>query len=55
MAEHAVEVSEYLVKNVGFSQFECDELWAFVKKKKKHLSEAATLGLKAVTATSTPP
>jgi len=55
MAEHATKVNDYLMKNVGLSQFECDELWTFIKKKKKHLSEAAKLSLKAVTATSTPP
>jgi hypothetical protein len=55
LAERATEVSDYLMQNVGLSQFECDELWSFVKKKKKHLSEAAKLSLKAVTATATPP
>jgi len=55
MAEHAAKVNDYLMKNVGLSQFECDELWSFVKKKRKRLSEAARLSLKAATATSTPP
>ncbi len=55
LAEHATEVSEYLMQNIGLSQFECDELWTFIKKKRKHLSEKAKLSLKAVTATSTPP
>jgi transposase-like protein len=55
MAEHAAKVNDYLMKNVGLSQLECDELWTFVKKKRKHLSEAARLSLKTVTATSTPP
>ncbi|MDR2700374.1 MAG: hypothetical protein LBC12_06175, partial [Nitrososphaerota archaeon] len=55
LSEHAAEVSDYLLQNIGLSQLECDELWSFVKKKKKHLSEAAKLSLKAVTATSTPP
>ena len=54
LAEHATEASEYLMKNIGLSQFECDEIWTFIKKKKKHLSEAAKLNLKTVTATSTP-
>jgi len=54
MAEHAVEVSEYFMKDLGLSQFECDEIWTYIKKKKRRLSEAAKLSLKAVTATSTP-
>lgn len=55
MAEHAEQVNGYLVKNLGLSQYECDELWTFVKKKRKHLSEQAQLSLKMATATSTPP
>ena len=55
LAEHATEISEYLMQNIGLSQFECDELWTFIKKKRKHYREAAKLSLKAVTATSTPP
>jgi hypothetical protein len=55
MAEHAAKVNDYLMKNVGLSQLECDEFWTFIKKKRKHLSEAAKLSLKTVTATSTPP
>jgi transposase-like protein len=48
MAEHATEVNDYLMKNLGLSQFECDELWSFVKKKRKRLSEKARLSLSAV-------
>jgi len=55
MAEHATEISDYLVKDLGLSQYECDEIWTFIKKKKRHLSELARLNLKAVTATSTLP
>jgi len=43
------------MQNIGLSQFECDELWTFIKKKKKHLNEKAKLSLKTATATSTPP
>jgi hypothetical protein len=53
MAEHATKVNDYLMKNLGLSQYECDELWTFVKKKRKRLSEKARLNLKTVTATST--
>ena len=53
MAEHAIEVSDYFMKDLGLSQFECDEIWTFIKKKKRHLSELARLSLKAATATYT--
>jgi hypothetical protein len=55
MAEHALTVNDYFMKNLGLSQYECDEIWTFIKKKRKHLSEAAKLSLKTVTATSTQP
>jgi transposase-like protein len=55
LAEHATSVSDYLMKNLGLTQYECDELWTFIKKKRKHLSELARLNLSAVTATSTLP
>ena len=55
MAEHAINVSDYLMKNLGLSQYECDEFWTFVKKKRKHLSEKARLSLKLVTPGSTQP
>jgi transposase-like protein len=55
MAEHAQKMNAYLVKNLGLSQYECDEFWAFVKKKRKRLSEKARLNLKLVTPGSTLP
>ena len=55
MAEHAQNVSAYLMKNLGLSQYECDEFWTFVKKKRRHLSEKARLSLKLVTPGSTQP
>ncbi len=48
MAEHALNVSAYLMKNLGLSQCECDEFWTFVKEKRKRLSEKARLSLKLV-------
>lgn len=54
MAEHAQNVSAYLMKNLGLSQYECDELWSFIKKKRRKLSEKARLSLKTVTHGSTP-
>ena len=35
MAEHAEVMNAYLIKNLGLTPFECDELWSFVKKKTK--------------------
>ena len=35
MAEHAERVNEYLIHNLGLTQFECDELWTTVKKTEK--------------------
>ncbi|MDR2700362.1 MAG: hypothetical protein LBC12_06115 [Nitrososphaerota archaeon] len=55
MAEHAAEVSNYLMKDLSLSQFECDEIWTFIKKKRKRLSEAARLSMKTVMPGSTPP
>ncbi len=48
-AEHAVEVSNYLTKDVGLSTHEMDEFWTFVKKNKKKLSKNALKNLKLVT------
>lgn len=54
MAEHAEKMNEYLIKNLGLSPFECDELWSMVKKNRKRLSTLAQLGLKKVMHGSTP-
>jgi hypothetical protein len=54
MAEHAQKMNAYLIKNLNLSQYECDEFWTFVKKKRKRLSEKARLSLKLVTPGSTP-
>jgi hypothetical protein len=32
MAEHALKMNTYLIKNLSFSKYECDEFWTFVKK-----------------------
>jgi len=54
MAEHAELMNEYLIKNLGLSPFECDELWSMVKKNRKRLSTLAQLSLKKVMHGSTP-
>jgi transposase-like protein len=48
MAEHAEQMNEYLIENLGLTPFECDELWSTVKKNRKKLSETAQLSLRKV-------
>lgn len=38
MAEHALSMTNYLVKDLGLSTYEVDELWTFLKKSKRGLS-----------------
>ena len=54
MAEHVAEMNEYLIKTIGHTPFECDELWSNAQKNKKILSQTAQLGLKNVMHGSTP-
>jgi len=35
LAEHAEEMNEHLIHNIGLTPFECDELWSTIKKQKK--------------------
>lgn len=48
MAEHAAEMNKYLIKTLGLSPLECDELWSNAQKNKKILSPAAQIGLAKV-------
>ena len=48
MAEHAELMNDYLIKNVGLTPLECDELWSFIKKNKRKLSTLAQINLKKV-------
>ncbi len=48
MAEHADDMNGYLLHDVGLTTFECDELWSFVKKKRRKLSVMAQINLKKV-------
>ena len=48
MAEHAERMNEYLIREMGLTPFECDELWSTVKKNRRKLSEKAQFGLKKV-------
>ena len=35
LAEHAEQMNEHLIDNLGLTPFECDELWTFIKKAKE--------------------
>lgn len=48
MAEHAEQMNDYLIEEVGLTPFECDEFWTMVKKNRRKLSTTARLGLKKV-------
>ncbi len=48
MAEHAEQMNNYLIENLGLTPFECDELWSIVKKNRRKLSVTAQLSLKKV-------
>lgn len=54
LAEHAQEVNETLIKELGLGQFELDELWTTIKKNRKRLSLTAQVGLKKVMRGSIP-
>lgn len=41
LAEHALQITDFLVHNLGLSTYEVDEFWSFVKKNKKMLSQTA--------------
>ena len=49
LARHAMAVTEFLIKNVGLTEVQVDELWSFVKKNKRTLTkEMVTLIDKAI-------
>jgi transposase-like protein len=48
LAEHAIQVQNYLVNDLELSEYECDELWTTVKKTKRNLSTRALNGLDRV-------
>lgn len=41
LAEHALQITDLLVKDLGLSTYEVDEFWSFVKKNKKKLTLTA--------------
>ncbi len=50
LANHAREVTDFLITNVGLSQIEVDEMWSFVKKKKRKLTKEMLEQINKVTA-----
>lgn len=50
LAKHAREVTDFLITNVGLSHIEVDEMWSFVKKKKRKLTKEMLEQIKKATA-----
>jgi len=48
LAEHAEQITSFLVRDLGLSTYEVDELWTTVKKNKRKLSVQALSGLSKV-------
>lgn len=48
LAEHAEQITSFLVHDLGLSTYEVDELWTTVKKNKRKLSAQALSGLHKV-------
>jgi len=53
LARHAREVTDLLIKNVGLARIEVDEMWSFVKKKKRKLNREMLDQINMATAGST--
>lgn len=53
LAEHAMEMNDHLIRDLGLTPFECDEMWSTILKNRRRLSVAAQLGLKKVMRGST--
>ena len=54
LAEHAEQMNEYLIENLGLTPVECNELWTFIEKSKRKLGTEARNGLKKVICGYTP-
>ncbi len=53
LARHAREVTDLLIKNVGLTQIQVDEMWSFVKKNKRKLNREMLDQIEMATAGST--
>lgn len=54
LAKHADNLTNFLVHDLGLSEYEVDELWTFIKKTKRRLSTQAKTGLSKVNSGFTP-
>ena len=45
LGEHALRMTNYLVRDLGLSAYEVDELWTFIKKNRKGLSKTTISSL----------
>ena len=43
LARHAMEVTEFLIRDIGLTQVQVDEMWSFIKKNKRKLTKEMTM------------
>jgi len=55
LARHAREVTDLLIRNVGLTRTEVDEMWSFVKKNKRKLNREMLDQINMATLGSTQP
>jgi transposase-like protein len=53
LARHARDVTDFLIKNVGLTEVQVDEMWSFVKKNKRTLTREMMTEIDRATAGST--
>jgi hypothetical protein len=44
LARHARDVTDFLIRDVGLTEVQVDEMWSFVKKKQKNVDEGDSDG-----------
>src|SRR3989344_3564994 len=54
LAEHAEQMTNFLVHDLGLRSYEVDEFWTFIKKTKRKMSIQATIGLNKVSSGGIP-
>lgn len=53
LARHAKEVTDFLIRDVGLTEVQVDEMWSFVKKNKRTLTREMVTEIDRATAGST--
>jgi transposase-like protein len=53
LASHAREVTDFLIRDIGFTKVQVDEMWSFIKKNKKTLTKEMRTQINMVIAGST--